>query len=292
MRYRDISLILARISEEWKTKSSALLAQLIEVQDEELRKEIIQDNANHWSLVKEPLASLSKNKCWYTEKKLTEQEMEVDHFRPKGKIKGNSVHPGYWWLSFDPKNFRLSSKTSNSKRRNTFSDDLDVFGKGTEFPLIDEAIRSDSQTARIDITNGQLGDEKPILLDPTNAADISLLDCDFTEGKIVETQVVELATEDNIKRCKESIRIYNLNSSCLLPERIRITRHLEPLLEEMKILSAGTLTELQKVRLNQIGSQIGLYISDDSEFSFYARAFLLTKISFNPAFINRILSRY
>ena len=98
------------------------------------------------------------NKCWYSEVDLTGADPNIDHFRPKGRVKEvdvDSLTPtgidseGYWWLAFDHQNFRLSSMHSNQRRvdENTNGGKWDFFPvvgsravKGTQLSLINESV--------------------------------------------------------------------------------------------------------------------------------------------------------
>ena len=63
------------------------------------------------------------NKCWYTEVKLLGQDAPIDHWRPKAEIRQYKAYnynrplqcQGYYWLSNDPNNYRLSCTYANRK---------------------------------------------------------------------------------------------------------------------------------------------------------------------------------
>jgi hypothetical protein len=67
------------------------------------------------------------NKCWYSEVPLEGADPNVDHFRPKGQVREvdadlqnlQTTSPGYWWLAFECRNFRLSSMHANQRRVDT-----------------------------------------------------------------------------------------------------------------------------------------------------------------------------
>jgi len=95
----------------------------------------------------------------------------MDHFRPKKKVT-NTKHlykiqtiassEAYWWLTFDPQNYRLMGAIPNSK-------------KGVKFPL-----RKGSPIA---LTADEIGKEVPVLIDPTNKDDVAWIDFN-EEGKV------------------------------------------------------------------------------------------------------------
>jgi len=49
---------------------------------------------------------------------------DVEHFRPKSKVRGSETHDGYWWLAYDLRNLMLACRRCNSSL------------KGTRFPLL------------------------------------------------------------------------------------------------------------------------------------------------------------
>lgn len=280
MKYRDISHLFARIPEEWKAKSAEILAELAAAPSIEERKKIIKENSSHWSKIKRHLADISKNKCWYSEKKLTQTEMEIEHFRPKSRVQG-ITHDGYWWLAFDFRNYRLSSPTCNKKMRNSFNEELDVAGKGFEFPILNEATRVSDPNIHLSDTTFQLGEESPLLLDPIVNEDAMLLGFNYSDGKIVIAD--ELYSSDVCKkRCKISIDTYNLNSSSLRPERFKIVRDLEGMIAELKDLLMESMTDENKQKVRRKVGCIGQKLTDDSEFSSFARGYVIQRLSDFP----------
>lgn len=138
------------------------------------RKEFIDSGSTKWTLLKPWLSSKSSHKCWFCEALSTRAVMDVEHFRPKCGVtsqrkpvcypQGHTLEKkpidGYWWLAFDWKNYRLSCQRCNRVEK--------IFGKGNEFPLIDESTRCLVQTD--DLTK-----EQPLLLDPCIETDCQLL---------------------------------------------------------------------------------------------------------------------
>lgn len=102
--------------------------------------------SNHWSHAKESLYESQEGKCCYCERKRDKKrEMDVEHYRPKGGIKDDKNHPGYWWLAYDWDNLLLACKTCNQEY------------KETHFPI---------QGQRAYYKNDNLEGEKPYLLNP------------------------------------------------------------------------------------------------------------------------------
>jgi len=110
------------------------------------------------------LSNLFHDKCAYCECKLERQDMNVEHYRPKGGVGEVECHPGYYWLAYDWGNLLPSCTLCNQKRREIES--LNVGrsfsrgGKGDSFPISDEEYRAFSACDDLSI-------EDPILVNPT-----------------------------------------------------------------------------------------------------------------------------
>lgn len=173
------------------------------------RKAYISDHTD-WNLFQPVMLALSHNKCWYSEAPIGNGDFEVDHFRPKNKAKqkidytnpkSNSVvhkENGYWWKAYDWDNYRLAGALANKLRRDRLGDCDDVRGKGDYFPL-------NLALGRVANDGENLDCEEPVLLDPTNPVDVSLLT--FDKGIPIPA-----TTEDyEIDRVKQSIFYYHLD---------------------------------------------------------------------------------
>jgi hypothetical protein len=163
-----------------------------------------------WNQFQPSMLSLSHNKCWYSEAPIGNGDFEVDHFRPKNKskqkvdytdVKSKSVvhkENGYWWKAYDWDNYRLAGALANKLRRDRLGDCEDVKGKGDYFPL-------DMVFGRVANDEELLGCEEPILLDPTNPVDVTLLT--FDKGIPIPATI----DDDEIERVKQSIFYYHLD---------------------------------------------------------------------------------
>lgn len=119
-----------------------------------------------WSApeVKDFLYESQHRKCCYCERNRDKKEFDVEHFRPKGKVKeAEKTHPGYWWLAYDWENLLIACKTCNQK-------------KSTHFPLKDEEKRAYLEDA-------DLGKEVPILINPLKENPELFIDYDLRETK-------------------------------------------------------------------------------------------------------------
>ena len=105
----------------------------------ELRDEIGR-HSHLWAELKPDLAKLSCGKCWYCESRENRSHLAVDHFRPKNGVAECKAHPGYWWLALASENYRYACTYCNSLLRD--ENRGETLGKGTHFPLVDEARRA------------------------------------------------------------------------------------------------------------------------------------------------------
>jgi uncharacterized protein (TIGR02646 family) len=165
MRFIDLEAILPDIRHLLADLQEAQNAVLAEA-DPKRRARIIEENQHRWTALREAFERVSHDKCWYTECKSQGADNDVDHFRPKGKVREDSAHPGYYWLAFDWRNMRLSCQRANRPR---IAPGARVAGgKSTHFPLLPGGVRAQAP-------GDDLGREHPALLDPTDPGDPILL---------------------------------------------------------------------------------------------------------------------
>lgn len=110
--------------------------------------------------VKKALAEIYRNKCAYCESDPTAgAALQVEHYRPKDKLKEDDSHPGYYWLGHEWSNLLLACPKCNGKG-----------AKSNHFPIDPEGIRV------FDPTGGYRADlpaflaERPLLLNPESDA--------------------------------------------------------------------------------------------------------------------------
>lgn len=175
--------------------------------DRPSRKSYIKDQPKDWNIVLGGLIRISNGKCWYSEALEAVSPLYIEHFRPKNRInliKEISDYPeprtsqckdGYWWLSYDLSNFRVSGYDPNNE-------------KGTYFPLIENSPICLSPHQNINF-------EKPFLLDPCKKEDIKLIS--FV-GTTPEPTSPDPNTLD-YKRAEFSIKIYDLKNPKLHKSR-------------------------------------------------------------------------
>ena len=110
------------------------------------------------------LEKLFKFKCAYCESPVGPANgMDVEHYRPKGRVAERKDHSGYYWLAYDWENLYLSCQLCNQRREDKPL--LDEFttlpsaGKQDQFPIEDESARAMAPGDPIE-------NEMPLLLDP------------------------------------------------------------------------------------------------------------------------------
>ena len=134
-----IDITRLRVKQAWHDAAAAAELELLKATDRPSRRRILEARARIWSAIKDELAAISGDKCWYCESKQDRSDMVVDHFRPKGRVsEAEEEHEGYWWLAFQPENYRFSCTYCNSHRKGT---DGRLGGKQDHFPLVDESKR-------------------------------------------------------------------------------------------------------------------------------------------------------
>lgn len=169
-----INLARIHIPVAWEKHAKLLTAELLTKKPAERAAFILSKRDETWGHddLLNALRSVVGNKCWYSEVPLEGADPNVDHFRPKGRvvevdcdtfIKTGIVTSGYWWLAFDPSNYRLSSIHSNQRRV-----DKDTAGGKWDFFPVDGARSPEG-------TKWALISEVSLPLDPCSASDMSLM---------------------------------------------------------------------------------------------------------------------
>lgn len=213
------------------------------------------DYARIWRELKDGLANLFNDKCWYCEVSVPRSDNAVDHFRPKGRVRdAENEHRGYRWLAFEQSNFRYACTFCNSRRKDIEGDTAG--GKADRFPLLDEARRV--------YEPGAVTGERPILVDPCEVGDWLLLGCRKENGKPCATSDIP----EQRQRADISIEIYHLHHepTCKL-------RHSEAVkllgdIEEAKALFIATQSDaLQEPAFKRVAARILKSIHVDSAFS-------------------------
>jgi hypothetical protein len=220
MRYINIDEVMNAIPQNIKTDLQKKNEEASNGDDQTKRK-IIRNGNLTWRQIKNCLNDASNRKCWYTESKNPGCHNDVDHFRPKAKKlkKNGEIDYWYWFLAFDPENYRLSCQFSN--RLNTNPKTGFKGGKSNQFPLINE-----QPHAR---TKEDIAQENPVLLDPCNSND-----CDLLEFQPDGRPVVSLKHSDNQVTCyriEQSKLLLNLDFPTFNEDREALYNNIKKLVE-------------------------------------------------------------
>ncbi len=110
--------------------------------------------------VKQNLMKIYNNKCAFCESDTTAGAvLQVEHYRPKAKVKEDSTHTGYYWLGYEWTNLLYACSSCNR-------------AKSTSFPIAAIRVFNPPMNGTILDTDGckanyiDLENEKPLILNP------------------------------------------------------------------------------------------------------------------------------
>lgn len=234
-----------------------------------------------WQDLKNILADISYDKCWYCEICIQRADGAVDHYRPKNRVLECPTHEGYWWLAFSWKNYRYSCTYCNSRRT---TEDTEG-GKRDHFPLLEEADRAFTPM-------DDLGREKPCLLDPMRATDPLLIA--FRPNGEPEPAYDEAAWPNWYKRAKESIHIYHLDLTKTKQARNELYLRIKGLVEngDKFFDRCATGDETAEDAMVVIIDQLAELLRPSAVFAAIARAYLMGFRGAGRHWVERILTIY
>ncbi|MGW7366990.1 restriction system modified-DNA reader domain-containing protein [Streptomyces sp. NPDC054841] len=172
--------------------------------------------------IRDLLIALIGKKCWYCETGFVRSPYHVDHYRPKSAVADEAGHRGYWWLAYDPANYRLACHHCNSGGAR-YGDESAGVGKGARFPLLGQRA-SEGES---------LDGELPVLLDPVVAEDAELVGFDrqgYARRRPERRYSDDEAARD-LCRVDETIRMLALNSDLLTEGRSTLISNVIKLVE-------------------------------------------------------------
>lgn len=215
----------------WLEKATELLIEMNESNSTAERNEIIDKNHRYWKLFKEHLKKISYNKCWYSETRNPYSHYHIDHFRPKKKVIeiDESERDGYWWLSFDYNNFRLSGSVGNTKKSNFFA---------VKYNKVVEP--------------GPLDDEGYYLLDPCCKEDTILLNFS-QDGRVIESSP-ENEEKWHFERAKYTIEKLDLNYPDLVEARLQKWQDVTILIKKVNKLNVDYNQQTTATKLAELNS--------------------------------------
>lgn len=189
--------------------------------------------------VKDKLIDLFNEKCAYCESKfLHVYSGDVEHFRPKGKIKeATPQKPGYYWLAANWDNLLLSCRNCNQKLKHLTvgSTIKETMGKMDQFPLIDGGFHIQNHEKNI-------SEEEPfrLLINPCIENPEHFFKYDINSGVIIPKPT----SSKEKKMAKASIKTYVLQRVPLVQARerkaIEILAQIQRVKEAVKNVSDST----------------------------------------------------
>jgi hypothetical protein len=270
---REWEEISRRLTRELQTKLPAERAAFIEAHRSETWA--------HRDLL-EALRNVVGNKCWYSEVPLTGADPNVDHFRPKGRVvevdndtleKNGQISDGYWWLAFEPKNYRLACMHSNQRR----VDEQTAGGKWDFFPI---------EGARTPVgTEWDLIGEDVLPFDPCSAIDMALMWFD-PDGKPCLRR--QKPTPKEIRRLKTTIWLFHLDKKETAQMRGAYVEEIRKDLKKADIAyklwnpDGGTPNLIEKGRFDAALADIKTKIADNAPFAGAKRCAVQIAVSEYP----------
>jgi hypothetical protein len=242
--------------------------------------------------VKLALEQLFHGKCAYCESFYAGQApVDVEHYRPKGRILGEDDHPGYWWLAMAWANLLPSCIDCNRRRWQKLpkspSRMLELFlapeiegglaklGKQDLFPI--SGSRAGSKDADLDL-------EQALLLNPTLDDAEAHLKYYFGETEPLSLIVPRTIRGKPSPRGLMSIHVYGLNRLGLVQERTRLVKRLEfmcTLVEELEDVKRRLekshqqrMVSRMQLLIDLIIEEFGRMADDDQPFCSMVRAWL------------------
>lgn len=234
------------------------------------------------------LRDLFKKKCAYCESKFEAvSPMDIEHYRPKGAVKGDDTHPGYWWLAANWDNLLASCIDCNRERyqhvaiEGMTQRDLDAVkrilgGKKDAFPIagVRAHQESDDHVA-----------EDPLLIDPTRRDPELHLSWEELPDDERGAEALSIATAKRDAGAldpygDESIAVYGLNRRGLVEERTLLLRALKTQatrIESWAMLAASADVVLLPTMLAHIEADFTDFLThaeDDKKYSRCAKAYI------------------
>lgn len=203
--------------------------------------------------LKKALTVLFHGKCAYCESRYAgSQPMDVEHWRPKGKVDASSgEYPGYYWLAATWANL-LPSCIDCNRSRTQYDSYLEKelnLGKETQFPVQgdDYLVKRDKPHTYDEKNNG--GPEVPLLVNP--CLDDPTLYFHYRDGLVLPKPDL---SGDDLTKAENSIRVYALNRSALVYDRLAVVR-----LIDQRIF---TLESLMKIDGSATSPAISLIVDE------------------------------
>lgn len=243
------------------------------------RSKYLRDHAD-WTELIRLFRYWSYDKCWYTEAQLAHHGgvFEVDHFRPKSPavdpMHGNRELPGWAWLAYEWRNFRLSAPVAN---RLSKAPGADTIGKGSRFPLRSADWRC--STCEAELANESY---EVLLIDPCRQEQVADLSFEMN-GNVICTNT---NSELSVARVAATTTVLGLDHENLREQRRRVWQECHSLAKDIDAFSKDEhrLSNEMRLLLDAKRRQLMDLCSPDAAFAGTARAF--TRTSVNPQIQN------
>jgi hypothetical protein len=200
-----------------------------------------------WSPLKRFLTTRLGKKCWYTEAEPIGCHLVIDHYRPFSE---------YWWLAYDPENFRVACSFANSPEFNELHNCAG--GKGDQFPLLAPGLKAKGKN--------KLRQERPVILDPCTSEDCDLLA--FQQTGIPALNPTHNGDAAAAQRVDQSLILLNLDHPDFNSKREQLYHAISEDVQTHEELPVGAQTR------NVIKARLASRISPRAPFSSAARQFL------------------
>ena len=157
--------------------------------------------------VRAALEELFHRMCAYCGVKVAAVTWDVEHYRPKGRVRERPEHPGYYWLAYEWSNLYVACQPCNQHRRDkpTWEDPTEgpAVGKVDQFPLADESTRAMEP-------GDDLSAEDRLLIDPC---------ADNPEDYLGYEPTGQIFAIGSAPKGERSIEVYALHRKRLVEER-------------------------------------------------------------------------
>ncbi|GAB3224199.1 hypothetical protein [Spirosoma arcticum] len=230
---------------------------------------------NIWSELYPALSQLSGHKCWYSEAPESSSEWEIEHYRPKAESKNEYGivirQDGYWWLSYNWKNFRLAGSLINKLRKDRFEKGGEVYGKGNFFPLENNENVAEPEDVECDI-------ERPLLIDPIKPRDVTLISFD-ENGEPYPTYNVDDSVLYN-KKAIMSIKYYGLQHTPLNRGRSKVWSNCETIVSKAHNYIKNNINDEDRRndKIDECYLQLSKYTKKTEPYTMVVRNYVREKI--------------
>lgn len=237
--------------------------------------------------VVEALRILFHKKCAYCEGRFGAfGPVDIEHYRPKGGVREDPAHRGYWWLAANWDNLLPSCVDCNRERYQHVATvgmterDLDAVaeilaGKKNAFPI--------AGRTRAGCQHDDHEAEDPLLIDPTRRDPEAHLDWSEVSDRDAQQLSVAIPREQHGQvdpYGEKSIAIYGLNRRGLVEERTAVilalrTQHASIVeLIDMATSASGPLLDRFLTRIEKDFTLFLSHGDDDKPYSRSARSFI------------------